>query len=56
MATSGLAERTVSAVVERAADYTQRWSDHAPVTCVFDWDIATVPAPRAPTEGVAALG
>lgn len=31
-ATAGLAERAVSAVVERAATYAERWSDHAPVT------------------------
>jgi exodeoxyribonuclease-3 len=48
MATTGLAERALSAVVEKAADYTERWSDHAPVTCVFDWDFASVPAQRLP--------
>ncbi|AOS65671.1 exodeoxyribonuclease III [Actinoalloteichus hymeniacidonis] len=35
-ATPGLAERAVSAVVERAASHDQRWSDHAPVTVVFE--------------------
>jgi exodeoxyribonuclease III len=32
VATTGLAERADSAVVERAASYAARWSDHAPVT------------------------
>ena len=32
VATSGLARRAESSVVERAATYGQRWSDHAPVT------------------------
>jgi exodeoxyribonuclease-3 len=36
VATSGLAERAVSAWVERAATHAQRWSDHAPVTVTFD--------------------
>ncbi|MFI9049220.1 exodeoxyribonuclease III [Streptomyces sp. NPDC053427] len=36
MATPGLARRAVKAYVERAASYDQRWSDHAPVTAVFD--------------------
>ncbi|MCF3147792.1 exodeoxyribonuclease III [Streptomyces platensis] len=36
MATPGLAARAVKAYVERAASYDQRWSDHAPVTVVFD--------------------
>lgn len=52
MASAGLAECAVSAVVEKAADYTQRWSDHAPVTCVFDWDAALVPGRRQPIGGV----
>jgi exodeoxyribonuclease-3 len=52
MATAGLAERATSATVEKAADYTERWSDHAPVTCVFDWDIVTVPAPRSPGKSL----
>ncbi|QGK71401.1 exodeoxyribonuclease III [Allosaccharopolyspora coralli] len=34
--TSGLAERAVDAVVERAPSYDKRWSDHAPVTVTFD--------------------
>lgn len=33
---SGLAARAVKAVVERAASHAERWSDHAPVTAVFD--------------------
>jgi exodeoxyribonuclease-3 len=32
VATEGLASRAVSAVVERAATYAERWSDHAPLT------------------------
>lgn len=32
IATSGLAVRAVTAVVERAASHGERWSDHAPVT------------------------
>jgi len=54
VASTGLAERTKSARVERAAEYADRWSDHAPVTVEYDWDIvAEVPAPRSPAEGVA---
>ncbi|MFF4957268.1 exodeoxyribonuclease III [Streptomyces sp. NPDC001222] len=36
MATPGLAGRAVKAVVERAATHGERWSDHAPVTVVFE--------------------
>lgn len=36
-ATKDLAECAVSAVVEKAATYAERWSDHAPVTVGFDW-------------------
>lgn len=36
VATPDLAERGVSARVEKAASYDQRWSDHAPVTVIFD--------------------
>ncbi|MEC4015255.1 exodeoxyribonuclease III [Streptomyces sp. H27-D2] len=36
VATAGLAERAVKAYVERAASHDLRWSDHAPVTVVFD--------------------
>ncbi|MET8585110.1 exodeoxyribonuclease III [Streptomyces collinus] len=36
VATPGLAERAVKAYVERAASHEERWSDHAPVTVVFD--------------------
>ncbi|MGW1869669.1 exodeoxyribonuclease III [Streptomyces mauvecolor] len=32
----GLAEKAVKAYVERAASHEERWSDHAPVTAVFD--------------------
>lgn len=35
VATDGLAARARSAVVERAATYGERWSDHAPVTVVY---------------------
>jgi exodeoxyribonuclease-3 len=40
VATPGLASRAVSAVVERAATYAERWSDHAPVTVTYDWPLA----------------
>ncbi len=36
ISTEGLAERAVSAVVERAATYAERWSDHAPVTVRYE--------------------
>ncbi|MFF3400802.1 exodeoxyribonuclease III [Streptomyces sp. NPDC002659] len=36
VATAGLARRAVKAWVERAATHGERWSDHAPVTAVFD--------------------
>lgn len=36
MATEGLAGRAVKAYVERAATHDQRWSDHAPVTVVYE--------------------
>ncbi|UFQ16170.1 MULTISPECIES: exodeoxyribonuclease III [Streptomyces] len=36
VATAGLAERAVKAYVERAATHAERWSDHAPVTVVYD--------------------
>jgi exodeoxyribonuclease III len=35
VATDGLAGRARTAVVERAATYGERWSDHAPVTVVY---------------------
>lgn len=35
-ASEGLASSAVSAVVEKAPSYDQRWSDHAPVTVAFD--------------------
>ncbi|HJQ47183.1 MAG TPA: exodeoxyribonuclease III [Amycolatopsis sp.] len=34
--TPGLAERAVSATVERAATYAERWSDHAPLTVTYE--------------------
>jgi exodeoxyribonuclease III len=37
VATPGLAERASTAVVERAPSYDKRWSDHAPVTVVYDF-------------------
>ncbi|MDX3309792.1 exodeoxyribonuclease III [Streptomyces sp. NPDC054884] len=36
VATPGLAAKAVKALVERAATHGERWSDHAPVTVVFD--------------------
>lgn len=36
VATPSLVGRAVKAFVERAASYDERWSDHAPVTVVFD--------------------
>ncbi|MDJ0460527.1 exodeoxyribonuclease III [Streptomyces sp. H27-C3] len=36
VATGRLADRAVKAYVERAASHDLRWSDHAPVTVVFD--------------------
>ena len=36
VATPGLARRAVKAYVERAATHEERWSDHAPVTVVFE--------------------
>jgi exodeoxyribonuclease-3 len=35
VATDGLAARARTAVVERAATYAERWSDHAPVTVEY---------------------
>ncbi|GAA2740637.1 exodeoxyribonuclease III [Kitasatospora cinereorecta] len=34
--TDGIARRCTEAYVERAASHAERWSDHAPVTAVFD--------------------
>ncbi|MFC9330327.1 exodeoxyribonuclease III [Kitasatospora sp. NPDC057015] len=34
--TPGLAARATEAIVERAATHAERWSDHAPVTVVYD--------------------
>ncbi|WP_414168829.1 exodeoxyribonuclease III [Streptoverticillium reticulum] len=36
VATAGLAQRAAKALVERAASHDQRWSDHAPVTAVYE--------------------
>ncbi|GAA4974865.1 exodeoxyribonuclease III [Yinghuangia aomiensis] len=36
-ATPGLAKTAATAVVERAATYAERWSDHAPVTVAYDF-------------------
>jgi exodeoxyribonuclease III len=36
VATPGLARQAVKGFVERAASHEERWSDHAPVTVVFD--------------------
>ena len=38
VATPGLAELCTSVVVERAESYDGRWSDHAPVTAVYNLD------------------
>jgi exodeoxyribonuclease-3 len=35
VASAGIAERTLSARVERPLSYGERWSDHAPVTATF---------------------
>ena len=37
IATPGIAERTVTAQVERAATHAERWSDHAPVTVAYEY-------------------
>ncbi|WP_329011846.1 MULTISPECIES: exodeoxyribonuclease III [unclassified Streptomyces] len=36
LATPGLAAKAVKGYVERAATHTERWSDHAPVTVVYE--------------------
>jgi exodeoxyribonuclease III len=36
VATPGLAGKAVKGFVERAASHAERWSDHAPVTVVYD--------------------
>lgn len=36
LSTPGLADRAVKGFVERAATHAERWSDHAPVTVVYD--------------------
>ncbi|GAA1390344.1 hypothetical protein GCM10009639_18950 [Kitasatospora putterlickiae] len=36
VATPTLATKAVEAYVERAATHAERWSDHAPVTVVYD--------------------
>ncbi len=36
LATEGLAAKAVKGYVERAATHAERWSDHAPVTVVYD--------------------
>ncbi|MFR0353115.1 exodeoxyribonuclease III [Streptomyces sediminimaris] len=41
VSTPGLAARAVKACVERAATHEQRWSDHAPVTVVYDLQYAS---------------
>jgi exodeoxyribonuclease-3 len=50
-ATPGIAERAVQAVVERAASYDTRWSDHAPVTVAFDTPGLAGYAPLAAPAG-----
>jgi exodeoxyribonuclease-3 len=39
VASPGLARRCTSVRVERAPSYAERWSDHAPVTATYDWDL-----------------
>jgi exodeoxyribonuclease-3 len=36
VSTPGLAAKAVKGLVERAATHEERWSDHAPVTVVYD--------------------
>ncbi|MEU1519898.1 exodeoxyribonuclease III [Streptomyces sp. NPDC005811] len=36
VSTPGLADKAVKGLVERAATHAERWSDHAPVTVVYD--------------------
>ncbi|MEU1286994.1 hypothetical protein [Kitasatospora sp. NPDC005856] len=38
VATPGLAAKAIQAYVERADSHAERWSDHAPVTAVFDFN------------------
>ena len=40
-ASQALAQKCTSVVVERAASYGERWSDHSPVTATFDWHFPT---------------
>ncbi|MFJ8434770.1 exodeoxyribonuclease III [Kitasatospora sp. NPDC094019] len=40
VATPDLAAKAVEAYVERAETHAERWSDHAPVTAVFDLDLS----------------
>jgi exodeoxyribonuclease-3 len=44
VSSAGLAAHTKSAVIERAERYEDRWSDHAPVTVQYDWDIEVADA------------
>lgn len=37
VATPGLSARARTAIVERAATYAERWSDHSPVTITYEW-------------------
>ncbi|MGW2641215.1 exodeoxyribonuclease III [Streptomyces sp. NPDC001348] len=50
VATPGLASRAVKGFVERAATHAERWSDHAPVTVVYDLG-ASVPLPLPTVQG-----
>ena len=38
MASQKLADTAIESYVERPASHAERWSDHAPVTAVFDID------------------
>ncbi|NKY29280.1 exodeoxyribonuclease III [Nocardia gamkensis] len=52
--TADIASRAVSARVERAATYAERWSDHAPVTVEFAekaYEPVVIPAPTGAVPG-----
>ncbi|MFF4491144.1 exodeoxyribonuclease III [Streptomyces sp. NPDC001544] len=51
VATPGLAARAVKGFVERAATHAERWSDHAPVTVVYDLQGASAPLALPSVQG-----
>jgi exodeoxyribonuclease III len=54
MASKALAKSATSSVVERAATFEERWSDHSPVTVTFDWEVPGCtgrPAPASDRAG-----